>query len=301
MSRIVVLGDLNLDVLARLPGRLPPDGEVRSVVRAAPGGSAGNFARAAACEGAEVVFIGSVGNDLVGDLLVLSLKEQGITARIKRVDRPTGTIVSLVGAHGKTILCSRGANDSLDPPWIKEEWFQGVDHLHLSGYSLLSASQCKAARRAIRISRLLKMTISVDPPPANLIRAFGVAAFLRELEAVDWLFPNLDEGRILSERERPEEITAVLAERFPAGALTQGGEGSFAWQADERDHCTVKEKKAVDTTGAGDAFAAGFVVTYLENHDISAANHRGAGVALDMLTGRARSMGMSDKGPGIRG
>ncbi len=69
MSRIVVLGDLNLDILATLPEALPEKGEVRSPIKVMSGGSAGNFARAAAHAGAEVTFIGCVGNDLVAHLL----------------------------------------------------------------------------------------------------------------------------------------------------------------------------------------------------------------------------------------
>lgn len=286
MSRIVVLGDLNLDVLARLPGALPQEGEIRTVVQTLPGGSAGNFARAAAGEGATITLIGCVGGDLVGELLVRSLQAYGIDTQVKRVDLPTGTIVSLRQGEGRTMLCSRGANDGLDPSWIKAEWFRGASHLHLSGYSFLSPSQRQAARRAIEIARASEMTISADPPPANLIHAFGVAAFLSELAAVDWLFPNLDEGRALSEKGIPEEIAAALAEAFPIGALTLGGEGSLAWQGDERDRCNAEKIEVTDTTGAGDAFAAGFVATYLKGRDLSTANRRGNEVALKVLKGR---------------
>ena len=140
MSHIVVLGDLNLDILATLPEKIPSEGEVRSPLQVIPGGSAGNFARAAAHAGAEVTFIGCVGNDLVGDLLVSSLQIQGIDTRVKRVDRQSGTILSLAKGGGKTMICSRGANDGLDSTWIEEGFFANADHLHLSGYSFLSTA-----------------------------------------------------------------------------------------------------------------------------------------------------------------
>jgi ribokinase len=114
MNRIAVLGDLNLDILATLPEEIPLEGEVRSPIQVMPGGSAGNFARAAAHAGAEVTFIGCVGDDLVGDLLVRSLQVSGIDTRVKRVDRQSGTIISLAKERGKTMICSRGANDGLD-------------------------------------------------------------------------------------------------------------------------------------------------------------------------------------------
>jgi len=288
MSRIVVLGDLNLDVLARLSGALPEGGEVRTLVQAEPGGSAGRFARIAAREGAAVTFIGCVGNDFIGDLLIRSLQDEGVTPRVMRVDAPTGTIVSLAQGSERTMLCSRGANDGIEASWVSEECFRGANNLHLSGYTFLSHSQREAAHRAIEIARACGMKISIDPPPANLIRAFGVDSFLHEIAGLDWLFPNLDEGRTLSGEETPEKIVGVLAETFPAGATTLGEKGSLAWKGDERDRCEAEEIARADSTGAGDAFAAGFVVTYLESGTLAIANQRGNDVANRLLLTRTR-------------
>jgi len=287
MSRIVVLGDLNLDVLARLPCDLPHSGEVRTSIESTPGGSAGNFARAAACEGADVTFIGCVGNDLVGEFLVRSLIEQGIEVQVKHVELPTGTIVALQYGEKSTMLCSRGANDGLDPSWIKEKWFQRADHLYLSGYSFLSPAQLPAVKKAMQIAQGEGMSTSVSPPPANLIHSFGVARFLETIAKVNFIFPNLKEGKLLSEKETPGEIVTTLAETFVAGALTLEGKGSLAWSEDKRDRCQIDSIKALDTTGAGDAFAAGFVVAYLKNCALSAANRRGNEVACRMLRGKA--------------
>jgi len=288
MSRIVVLGDLNLDVLARLPGMIPTGGEVRTTVQAEPGGSAGRFARIAAREGGAVTFIGCVGSNLVGDLLIRSLQDEGVTPHVMRVDTPTGTVVALTQREERTMLCSRGANDGIEPSWVKEECFRGANHLHLSGYTFFSLSQQKAARRAIEIALAHGMKISVDPPPANLIRAFGADRFLHEIAAVDWLFPNLDEGKALSGEVSPEEIVGALAESFLCGALTLGEKGSLAWRGDERDRCEAEEITGADSTGAGDAFAAGFVVTFLESGSLVRANRRGNALAHRLLSTHTR-------------
>ncbi len=290
MSRIIVFGDLNLDVFVHLPGMLPSDGEVRSVILTAPGGSAGNFARAAAREGTAVIFIGCVGDDLAGDLLVRSLQEQGIDTQVRRVNIPTGTVVSLMKKEGKTMLCSRGANDGLDPAWIDEDLFCAADHIHLSGYSFLSPVQCKTAQRAIDIARSLDLTISIDPPPANLIDSFGISTFLAAITAAEIIFPNLAEGKILSGETSEEKIVAVLAETFPVGALTLSERGSLAWRGEERDHYQGAVIEAADSTGAGDAFAAGFIATYLQNKDLAAANQRGNEVAVSILKDKVLSI-----------
>ena len=285
MTRIVVLGDLNLDVRAELPQDLPWGGEARTAVQVVPGGSAGNFARAARREGAEVLFVGCVGQDAAGDLLLQSLRAQGIKAHVRRVANPTGTIVSLWKGRERTLLCSRGANDGLDASWIEESFFREANHLHLSGYAFLSSSQQGAARRAIAMAHSRELTISVDPPPGNLIRRFGVAAFLREIETVDWVFPNLDEGEALSGTAGPESIVERLAARFAAGALTLGKDGSLAWSQEERAQATVEPLDLVDTTGAGDAFAAGFVVAFLAGAALPEANRRGSEAAARHLGG----------------
>ncbi len=287
MSRILVLGDINLDVLASVPSSLPIEGEVRTRVVVEPGGSAANFARAAALLGATVEFIGCVGHDLVGDILVESLNGAGVIPHLQRTAVQSGTIVSLKSNRGKTMLCSRGANDMIDPSLFDEGWFAGADHLHLSGYTFLSEVQSAAAKRAISIAKLHKMSVSVDPPPANLISSYGVQAFLAKISAAGIVFPNLAEGRIMTDEDTPEEIVDSLSVRFPVGALTMGRDGSIAWDGKKRSVQHVAEIDGVDPTGAGDAFAAGFIVSYLKDGDVDRANREGHSVARSHLLQRA--------------
>ena len=287
MSRILVLGDINLDVFAEVPVDLPVDGEVRTRVVAEPGGSAANFARSASRAGADVEFIGCVGEDLIGDILVESLNRAGVIPHLQRSSKKSGTIVSLKRDGGKTMLCSRGANDMIDPSLIDEDWFAGADHLHLSGYTFLSEVQRAAARYAIEVARSHQMSVSVDPPPANLIKSFGVDAFLEEISAASIVLPNLEEGMIMTGQRAPERIVDSLSENFPVGVLTMGRDGSLAWDTKERSLENVVEIDGVDPTGAGDAFASVFVVSYLKDHDVKRANKEGSAAARDLLLKRA--------------
>ena len=287
MSRILVLGDINLDVLASIPSALPIEGEVRTRVVVEPGGSAANFARVAAHAGAVVEFIGCVGDDLVGNILVESLNGARVIPHLQRSGVQSGTIVSLKSDRGKTMLCSRGANNMIDPSLIDEEWFADADHLHLSGYTFLSEVQHAAAKCALSIAKLHKMSVSIDPPPANLILSYGVQAFLAEISAARIVFPNLAEGRIMTDEDIPEGIVDSLSVRFPVGALTMGRDGSIAWDGKKRSVQHVAEIDGVDPTGAGDAFAAGFIVSYLKDGDVDRANREGTAVARSHLLQRA--------------
>lgn len=284
MSRIVVLGDLNLDVHAQAPERIAAGGEIRSSIRAVPGGSAGTFARVAASEGAHVTFIGAVGTDRIGDLLIRSLEDHGVETRIVRTDAPSGTILALEQGNERTMVCSRGANDGLTVDALDEAAFREADHLHISGYAFLSPAQQPVAQRAIALTHDRRMTISVDPPPASLIEAFGVEAFLEALVDVAWLFPNRTEGELLTSQTSAERIVDALSSSFEVGALTLGPEGALAWSGDSRDRHAAATPIAGNTTGAGDAFAGTFVAARLAGASLAASNARACAAAAAHIT-----------------
>lgn len=279
MSRIVVLGDLNLDVHARRPSDLAPGEETRDLVTVTAGGSAGTFARIAAAHGASVAFLGCVGTDLVGDLLVRFLEDSGVEAFVQRAERPSGVILALQQGSERTMVCSRGANDGIRAERIDGSVFDGADHLHISGYAFLSSAQRPAVEHAIVLAHERRLSVSVDPPPANLIRDHGVETFLDLLPAGAWLFPNRTEGEVFTGASEPDAIVDRLAPRFEVGALTLGACGSLAWAREARHAQSSDPLDSVDTTGAGDAFAGAFVAAYLEARDVARANESACNAA----------------------
>ena len=286
MTRIVVLGDLNLDIHARLPGPVAPGDEVRDAIVIRPGGSAGTFARAAAQLGASVTFIGAVGDDLVGDLLENSLIQAGVTSSLRRTNLASGAVLAIQQEDERSMVCSRGANDGLTEDWVSETLPRESNHLHVSGYALLSDAQRGAAIRAFTIAAGLEMSISIDPPPASLISSFGVKRFLDLLPDGVWLFPNRSEGQLLSGALDDGEVINVLSNRFPVGALTLGTDGAIAWDGVERHLQPAEPLAPVDTTGAGDVYAATFVTQFLKSGDIKRANEEACQAAGSMLRAR---------------
>jgi sugar/nucleoside kinase (ribokinase family) len=192
----------------------------------------------------------------------------------------------------RTMICSRGANDGLTAELIEETTFDAVDHLHVSGYAFLSTTQREAAQRAIAIARAREITISVDPPPASLITAFGIDAFRAATADVTWIFPNLAEARTLTNLDAPEAIANSLASDYRTGAITLGPSGALAWSGEDRNLHTSAKTLSGDSTGAGDAFAGAFVVAFLEHESLSQANARGCEVAAAHIrTGRGKRGG----------
>lgn len=290
MNQIVVVGDLNLDIHAHLPASLAPGDEARDAVIVRPGGSAGTFARTAAALGASVTFIGAVGDDLVGNLLETSLTQDGITARLRRMQLPSGAVLAIEMEGDRSMVCSRGANDGLTPDWVSEAFPQGSDHLHISGYALLSDAQRSAALRAFNLAADLKMTRSLDPPPASLLRSFGVRRYLDLLPDGLWLFPNRSEGRLLAGKINDGDVVDALSTRFPVGAHTLGADGARAWNGNTRHLQVSQSLPPVDTTGAGDVYAATFVARFLQSGNLAQTNIEACLAAASMLRKRLSSI-----------
>ena len=252
-----------------------------------PGGSAATFARTAAAEGAEVTFIGAVGSDLVGDLLERSLSDCGVRAVLHRVPLPSGVVVIQCRDGDHTIVCSRGANAGLIEAAVDPTLFAGAVHLHVSGYALLSDAQRAAAIRAITLAREHDCSISIDPPPADLIERAGAEHLVRDLARADWLFPNRMEASRLTGQTDPERIVSHLAAQYAGGALKMGAQGAVAWGRGVVDRYQLPPIVGVETVGAGDVFAGAFVVTLLAGGDVGLANRRGCATARRYLTDRA--------------
>lgn len=249
-ERFLVVGDVIDDIVAVQQGPLRTDTDTAATIRQLPGGSAANTAAWLASLGAKVAFAGAVG---APDLIRHAAALPGVEARLVATNLPTGAIVVLVDGQQRSMLTSRGANAALDLGAVE---LDGFDHLHLTGHPLLQSTDGGAAFTAlIRRAKDAGLTVSVDPGSAGFIADFGVERFLAAIAGTDLLLPSLDEGRLLTGLEDPGEIVAALD--FPVVVLTAGADGAYV-----PGHIPAVAADVVDPTGAGDAFAAGFLAAY---------------------------------------
>jgi sugar/nucleoside kinase (ribokinase family) len=251
--RIATLGDVMLDVIARLEEPLAPGGDVLASTRATPGGQAANVAAwAAALGAAEARCIAKRGDDAAGDLLARELASRGVELAGPVAAGATGIVVSMVGADGERALASdRGVAPSLAPEEIDAAWLD-CDVLHVSGYALLREPIASAALLAARLARERGARVSVDVAAWTEIRTFGPVEFRALLDAVapDILFATEAEWEILG----GAYLTA------PTGIVKRGPRGCTVLTEDARLDLSPVEAEIVDTTGAGDALAAGFLL-----------------------------------------
>jgi ribokinase len=241
-------GDLTLDVIVRLDGEIARGGDTNARTHMAPGGQAANVAAWAAHLGARARYIGKRGTDDAG-----ILASRGLETRTVDVVGPAegrgGVICSLVDENGeRSMLSDRGTAVDLRPDELEPAWLEACDHLFVSGYALLREPVRETAIAAVGRARDVGAKVSVDLSSWSAIEEHGTAAFRETLVALapDIAFANEDEDRVLG---GPLPGTAWILKRGLRGCSFDG---------DERAALPVDE--VVDSTGAGDALAAGFIV-----------------------------------------
>ncbi len=265
-KRIVVIGDIAIDVVARFTGPLQLGSDSNASVATYGGGSAANVAAwLAVGSGQSVVFVGRVGNDPAGRVQVEELKRAGVDVRV-RVDaqHATGCVVVLVGEDGeRSMLPDRGASNALSPLDLPPDVFTADGHMHLSAYPLLHDSSRAAALAALGMARDVGMSISVDPSSASLLAAAGASQFLEWTGPVDLCIANLEEARVLAGPGTPEELARRLASSpYREVVVKLGADGAIWSDGESVVDVPAAPAKVIATTGAGDAFAAGFLAAW---------------------------------------
>ena len=252
MRLVCTLGDLLLDVIVRLEQPLEWDADATAVTRAGAGGQAANVAAWAATLGGRGRFIGKRAADAASELAAEELAGRGVEVVGPLEQGRGGIVVSLVGPAGeRTMVSDRGVAPGLRPEEVQRRWFEGCSCLHLTGYSLLREPIAAAAVRASALARAAGARISVDLSSWRAMAEYGVQRFRVRLEqlAPDVIFAN--------ERER-ETLGGELP--APSWVLKRGPAGCVVVGAGRRVELPAVPAQVVDSTGAGDAFAAGFLL-----------------------------------------
>ncbi|WP_187270538.1 carbohydrate kinase family protein [Lacisediminihabitans profunda] len=279
--RIVVFGDVIDDVVVVPRGPIRADTDTASSIRRRAGGSAANTAAWLGRLGAAVDFVGMVGVDDLERHREL-LARSGVTPHLTgHPDLPTGSIVVIVDGEQRTMLTETGANAAMTPDAVADDLLDAAAIVHFTGYSLFGRPDDTALRSLIARAKARGVLVSVDPGSAGFLADFGAQRFLSAVAGADVLFPSLDEGRALTGLATPEEIVARLAEDFAVVVLTLGTDGVLVAQNPGENMVTEPiridaiDTEIVDPTGAGDAFAAGFLDQWVRTGDAAGAARAG--------------------------
>lgn len=254
---VCTLGDLTIDVIARLEAPFTPGDDTPATASIGAGGQAANVAAWAVTCGADGRLITKRGNGPAAALAASELQRRGVDLVGPVVDDLGGIVVSVSsGGEERSMLTDRGPAPDLRAEEIDVQWLRGCDTLHLSGYALLEGPIADAGARAAGAARAQGARISVDLASAAGIVRFGperVLGRLAQLEP-DVVFAGDD------------ELTALGAEP-KAGTLVvkHGADGVTVATGGKRHEYAAVSVEVVDSTGAGDALAAGFLVGGIES------------------------------------
>jgi sugar/nucleoside kinase (ribokinase family) len=280
---LCTIGDLIEDVVvclnSELKNQINIGSDTDSIIVRTRGGSAANVAMFGALTGTPSRFIGQVGNDNLGEQLCASLRESGVDVCTVAEGR-TGSIVVLVQPNGeRTFLTDRGVASHLS--FFDTSHLTGVSIVHVPTYSLAQDPLATTAIQYMQAARTAGALISIDASSTAVLRDYGVGRYAALIESIapDVFLCNSDEAELLnidSAHPMPgAELTVIKRGALPVTAVTAAGAVT--------EVATPSVANIIDTTGAGDAFAAGFLPTYATSRNIKDAITNGNLIAARVL------------------
>jgi sugar/nucleoside kinase (ribokinase family) len=278
---LLVIGDIAWDIFIRPEGDLVRGSDVIGTVDVLPGGAAANVAVWAKRLGADVTLVGKLGDDTLGTLMLAHLEAEGVGRQVITVpgglSTRVGILVSPDGEHSFVIDHTKLLRfDEGDAP---AALLDSADAVFFNGYDIFLARSTSFLAPLLAEARTRRLPVVFDPSSFTLIQGFGPKRLMDGVGPLDVLIANDAEAHVL----RGSRPLATLASWARLVVVKQGASGASAHTADAAWRAGVDPVTVVDTTGAGDAFDAAFLVEWLRSGDVGAAlqagNRLGAHVA----------------------
>ena len=252
-------------VLAKLDGK--------PITRCA-GGSAANTIMGVADFGGTGAFAGKVGANELGEFFLKDMREMGVAIEVPPADGETGTSMVLISEDAqRTMLTHLGVSATLGPDDIKEEEIKKSKYVYVEGYLFTGDSTKDAAYKTIELAKKNDVKVAFTVSDPFLIGLFR-DEFLQLIEGpVDLLFCNEEEAKSLTEKENPIDCAHEIHKHSENVALTMGGDGSILMHEGDVIPIESVQVKAIDTTGAGDMYAAGVLYGITNGYTWRQAGH----------------------------
>lgn len=275
---LCAVGDLIEDVVVRLHDVVHRDTDTPATIVRRRGGSAANVAYFAAKLTGTSRFVGCVGVDPLGASLIAQLTRHGVDVRGDRRGR-TGSIVVIAAPDGeRTMLTDRGGATDLDH-W-DPSWLDDVEVLHLPLYSFSNDPLAGASHAAVRAARQRGVRVSVDLSSVTLINRLGAGSVLGTLQSVrpDVVFATRGETEAVGTEDWSSLGARLLVVKDGRRPIRVSGDGveDATFPVDDVEH-------VVDSTGAGDAFAAAFLTSWADARPVPACVEAGRDLAARVI------------------
>ena len=286
MSGVLVVGDVMTDIIVMPEGPMVRGSDRRAKIRSSHGGSGANQAVWLGSLGVPVRFVSRVAASEL-DKNLAYFRSRGVEPILAGdPELPSGVLISIVDADGeRSFLTDRGANLNLSAADLPSTLLDSTDLLLVSGYSFFSAGPRSAVMALLKEAKERKIPTAVDPASVGFLREVGPEAFLKWTQGTGTIFANLDEaleltGSVdlnLQMQTLGRFYSRVVIKRGMAGAAIGGRTGvQLSMPALPSD--------VIDTTGAGDAFAAAFLACELAGNPIEACLKAGVAAGAEAVT-----------------
>lgn len=276
--RCVVMGDVMMDISAVIDEDIAYGSDTPARIAMHPGGVAANTAAWMALSGETATLVGCVGPDAFGQSIRLRLGDAGVDVHLEEGSLTTGSCVVIVDRRReRTMFPEAGANGELTSSTVQSLVTSG-DHLHLSGYTFLNPATRAVALTALRHARAVGASTSLDPASAGPLRAHR-ELFMSVLTSIDLLLANEAEASVLTGHDDPHRALEDLTDHVACAVVKLGARGALALDDRGLVDSPATATTVVDTTGAGDAFTAGFLPAWLRKEPLSVAVRRGQDIA----------------------
>jgi sugar/nucleoside kinase (ribokinase family) len=247
-------------------------------VKTAPGGSSANTLAGIACLGGKAVFCGKVGKDKHGEIYEQKSQDFGVCTRLgKHKIKPTGHAVTFITPDTeRTFATHLGAAMHLEKEDVFDEDIAKSRILHVEGYQIADPELRKIVLHAISIAKKNNTLVSVDLNDAGLVKA-NLADFKKIIkENADIVFANESEAKAFAEKDSENEALLEIANMCKIAIVKIGSKGSMIKDKDNTYIIPPVKTNAVDTTGAGDMYAAGVLYGIANNIPLERAGKIGS-------------------------
>ena len=281
--KVFCIGDLMLDIVAQIPTsphQLHLGNDTRTVISTHGGGAGGNVASWLAVLGKDVTMVGRIGDDAAGSAITSEFDALGISyGDIVKVGLHTGVVICLVDPSGeRTMLADNGANAGLvisDLPSL-----DGVDAIYVTGYALLAPASRPGVLAMIHAINLRDIPIIFDPATVGGMKDVPIEEILSWCTLMDTVIMNEEEAIYLSGSSDIEAALDFFLEHAPRAIIKRGSQGAIGRERrGELVSVIAQATQVVDTTGAGDSFAAGFIDAFRSRSNFAPAIERASAVA----------------------
>ena len=268
--QVLVIGELNVDIVATGLRGFPEMGAeiLAQDCELSLGSASAIFAVGMSKLGHNVTFVSQVGRDSFGDFCIAKLKQLGVaTSNVARKrEEKTGVTLSLSGKTDRALITYPGAIASLTADRVNDSLLKKHDHLHLTSYYLQKRLQ-PSFGEILQRAKALGLTTSFDPNSDPRDRWNSKIDSV--LKYTDVLFVNEREAIKLTRAKTARAALKMLGGKAPCVVVKRGAKGAIAIQNNETFTDSGFRVNAVDTTGAGDSFDAGFLFAYLRKQAVA--------------------------------